>query len=120
MEGWNYVASQTVRCVFITGPVRQRHITANATEELKIDGFRALAHLQNGRGELISRNGNTFHGLAELANWIAEHLASRMPASMARSPALMTMAVRSFGTYCSDGGSASTLLSAFPRRKRDL
>src|SRR5215471_7472898 len=42
--------------------------------ELKIDGFRALAHLQNGQGELISRNGNTFHGFAELANWIAEHV----------------------------------------------
>jgi ATP-dependent DNA ligase len=26
--------------------------------ELKIDGFRALAHLHDGRGELISRNGN--------------------------------------------------------------
>jgi len=25
-------------------------------------------------GELISRNGNTFHGFAELAKWIAEHL----------------------------------------------
>jgi ATP-dependent DNA ligase len=26
--------------------------------ELKIDGFRALAHIQNGEGELVSRNGN--------------------------------------------------------------
>jgi ATP-dependent DNA ligase len=42
--------------------------------ELKVDGFRALAHIQNGQGELISRNGNTFHGLAELATWIAKHL----------------------------------------------
>jgi bifunctional non-homologous end joining protein LigD len=42
--------------------------------ELKIDGFRALAHLQDGRGELVSRNGNTFRGFAELANWIAEHV----------------------------------------------
>jgi ATP-dependent DNA ligase len=42
--------------------------------ELKIDGFRALAHLQDGKGELVSRNGNTFHGFAELATWIAEHL----------------------------------------------
>src|SRR5215471_7743681 len=42
--------------------------------ELKIDGFRALAHIHNGQGELISRNGNTFHGFAELATWIAEHL----------------------------------------------
>ena len=28
--------------------------------ELKIDGFRALACIENGRGELVSRNGNTF------------------------------------------------------------
>jgi bifunctional non-homologous end joining protein LigD len=42
--------------------------------ELKIDGFRALAHIQDGRGELVSRNGNTFRGFAELAAWIAAHL----------------------------------------------
>src|SRR6476619_5518217 len=42
--------------------------------ELKIDGFRALAHLADGKGELISRNGNVFRGFAELATWIAEHL----------------------------------------------
>ena len=28
--------------------------------ELKIDGFRALAHIEGGQGQLISRNGNTF------------------------------------------------------------
>jgi len=42
--------------------------------ELKIDGFRALAHLQDGRAELVSRNGNVFRGFAELATWLAEHL----------------------------------------------
>jgi bifunctional non-homologous end joining protein LigD len=42
--------------------------------ELKIDGFRALAHIQNGQGELVSRNGNVFRGFADLATWIAEHL----------------------------------------------
>ena len=42
--------------------------------ELKIDGFRAIAHLQDGKGELVSRNGNVFSGFAELATWIAEHL----------------------------------------------
>ena len=41
--------------------------------ELKIDGFRALAHLQDGRGELISRNGNVFRGFADLAGWLAAH-----------------------------------------------
>ena len=42
--------------------------------ELKIDGFRALAHIQNGQGELVSRKGKVFRGFAELATWIAEHL----------------------------------------------
>ena len=42
--------------------------------ELKIDGFRALAHIEAGHGELISRNGNTFPGFADLAAWMAEHL----------------------------------------------
>ena len=42
--------------------------------ELKIDGFRALARIADRKGELISRNGNTFRGFAELAAWIAEHL----------------------------------------------
>ena len=42
--------------------------------ELKIDGFRALARIADGKGELISRNGNTFRGFAELAAWIAEHV----------------------------------------------
>jgi bifunctional non-homologous end joining protein LigD len=42
--------------------------------ELKVDGFRALLHLEDGKGELVSRNGNTFHGFAELADWLAMHL----------------------------------------------
>jgi bifunctional non-homologous end joining protein LigD len=42
--------------------------------ELKIDGFRALAHVNAGQGELVSRNGNTFRGFAELATWIAQNL----------------------------------------------
>src|SRR5215472_15431023 len=42
--------------------------------ELKIDGFRALAHIEAGKGELISRKGNVFRGFADLATWIAEHL----------------------------------------------
>src|SRR6058998_40187 len=41
--------------------------------ELKIDGFRALARIADGRGELVSRNGNVFRGFKELATWLAEH-----------------------------------------------
>ena len=42
--------------------------------ELKVDGFRALAHIDSGKGQLISRNGNTFRGFADLADSIAKHL----------------------------------------------
>jgi bifunctional non-homologous end joining protein LigD len=42
--------------------------------ELKIDGFRALAHIQDGRAELVSRNGKVFRGFADLAAWIAQHV----------------------------------------------
>jgi bifunctional non-homologous end joining protein LigD len=45
--------------------------------ELKIDGFRALAHVADGKGVLISRNGKVFRGFAELATWIAQHLTVR-------------------------------------------
>jgi bifunctional non-homologous end joining protein LigD len=33
-----------------------------------------LAHISEGKGELISRNGNAFRGFSELATWIAKHL----------------------------------------------
>jgi bifunctional non-homologous end joining protein LigD len=42
--------------------------------EMKIDGFRALAHIHAGKCELVSRNGNVFRGFADLATWIAGHL----------------------------------------------
>ena len=41
--------------------------------ELKVDGFRALAHIEAGQGQLISRNGNVFRGFTELATSIAQH-----------------------------------------------
>jgi len=61
--------------------------------ELKIDGFRALAFIEGGKGELVSRNGNTFHGFVELANWIAEHLRLES-AVLARSLALRLFNLR--------------------------
>src|SRR5215472_7393512 len=42
--------------------------------ELKIDGFRALAYVEDGQCELVSRNGNTFHNFKDLATWIGENL----------------------------------------------
>jgi len=43
-----------------------RHITANTTEEIKYDGFRALAQIQHGRCQLVSRNGNEFKSFRTL------------------------------------------------------
>jgi ATP-dependent DNA ligase len=37
------VASEVVPCVFLAAPHPQRHITPSATEEIKLDGYRALA-----------------------------------------------------------------------------
>jgi hypothetical protein len=51
-------------------PAFQRHITANATEELKLDGFRALAYLEN-EERLVSRIGNTFASFRNLAAQVA-------------------------------------------------
>jgi bifunctional non-homologous end joining protein LigD len=42
--------------------------------ELKIDGFRSLAYLENGQCDLVSRNGNTFRNFKDLAQWIGENL----------------------------------------------
>jgi ATP-dependent DNA ligase len=52
----NYVASVAVPCVFLAGPHRQRHITPNATEEVKLDGHRAVAVKNGGTVRLWSRN----------------------------------------------------------------
>src|SRR5437016_1952781 len=42
--------------------------------ELKIDGFRSLAYIENGQCDLVSRNGNTFHNFKDLTQWIGENL----------------------------------------------
>jgi ATP-dependent DNA ligase len=60
---------------------------------LKIDGFRALLHIESGSGQLISRNGNTFRGFADLATRIAEHLRVESAVLDGRLPASMTWAV---------------------------
>ena len=39
--------------------------------ELKMDGWRCLAYVEDGNCELVSRNGNVYKGLARLANEIA-------------------------------------------------
>src|SRR5437773_402029 len=42
--------------------------------ELKLDGFRALAHVNHGRCELISRKGNRLNGFQPLCDAIAKEL----------------------------------------------
>jgi len=42
--------------------------------ELKYDGFRALAFIEHGRAQLISRNGNPFASFADLAADIGDSL----------------------------------------------
>src|SRR5215831_1810998 len=42
--------------------------------ELKVDGFRALAYVENGQCDLVSRNGNTFCNFKALAEWIGDNL----------------------------------------------
>jgi hypothetical protein len=54
------VASAAVPFLFITSPACQRHITTNATEELKHDGYRAIAFKSDGKLYLRSRNNKDF------------------------------------------------------------
>jgi hypothetical protein len=46
--------------------------------ELKIDGFRSLAYIENGQRELVSRNGNTFRNSKIWRNGLAITCALRM------------------------------------------
>jgi ATP-dependent DNA ligase len=63
----NYVALGQGRILVFRRADRQRQITANTTEEIKYDGFRALCFLDNGAARLVSRNGNTFGSFHQLA-----------------------------------------------------
>ena len=45
--------------------------------ELKYDGFRSLAVMQNGHTQLISRNGHPFNSFSELSKSLAPHSAGK-------------------------------------------
>ena len=51
--------------------------SANFIFEIKHDGFRALAYIENGECRLVSRNGNRFHNFGALEYWLAKELKGR-------------------------------------------
>ena len=52
-------------------PLSRRPLPFEWIFELKYDGFRALAILEHGRGQLISRNGHPFNSFADLRQAIS-------------------------------------------------
>ena len=42
--------------------------------EIKYDGFRALAYVDDGQCQLVSRKGNIYKRFSELCDWIAQNL----------------------------------------------
>jgi bifunctional non-homologous end joining protein LigD len=62
---------------FIPQPLRSKPVPFDHSDylyELKYDGFRALAYLENGRCRLVSRNGTTFASFSFLASSIGSSL----------------------------------------------
>src|SRR5213082_3364775 len=58
-------------------PLRRRSLPFDDPDwiyELKMDGFRALAVIEDGRAQLLSRNGHAFASFAELGKQIAAAL----------------------------------------------
>ena len=62
--------------------------------EWKIDGFRGLAFIENGRCRLVSRNGYTFTQWDALKREIAASVRCRSAVLAGESPASMKMAAR--------------------------
>jgi hypothetical protein len=58
--------------------------------ELKYDGFRALAVIENGHAQLISRNGHPFASFADLAENICRTRTARTTPMDKRKPTLRT------------------------------
>src|SRR5712664_4040939 len=75
--------------------------------ELKYDGFRSLAVIQNGRCELISRNGHPFNSFTELRKELTCTLRAR-PCSTARLSVSTGVADRSSTTCCFTGANRAS------------
>ena len=63
--------------IFQPMPLQRRSLPFDDPEwiyELKMDGFRALAVIEHGRAQLISRNGHLFASFSALAESISDSL----------------------------------------------
>ena len=61
--------------IFQPMPLQRRNLpfdNADWIYELKMDGFRALAVIENGRAQLLSRNGHPFASFSALAESISD------------------------------------------------
>ena len=45
--------------------------------EVKFDGFRALAYVEQGKCRLVSRKDNTYQSFTDLCAWIGQHLKAK-------------------------------------------
>src|SRR5262249_7366799 len=71
---------------------------AEWTFELKLDGFRALAYIENGEGRLVSRNGNTFASFRDLGAQVAASFRGVAACLMARLSVSTSAAVLNLKT----------------------
>jgi ATP dependent DNA ligase-like protein len=74
------VCYRPVQMAFQPMPLSRRALPFDHPEwifELKYDGFRSLAVIQNGHTQLISRNGHPFNSFSELSKSLAPHSAGK-------------------------------------------
>jgi ATP-dependent DNA ligase len=69
-----YVALKDNNSLQPLAPCVKRHIMLNATEELKLDGYRAIGFKSRGKVYLRSRNDNDFAGKYTAIAKALEHL----------------------------------------------
>jgi ATP-dependent DNA ligase len=67
----NYVRWEQARILVLPTPDHQRNITLEATEEIKFDGFRALAYIEDGRCRLVSRRQHEYKSFRTLQSGLA-------------------------------------------------
>jgi len=68
--------------------------------ELKMDGFRALAVIEHGRAQLLSRNGHPFASFSALAESISDCLPNVRAVIDGEICSLVDVADRSSRIYC--------------------